>query len=159
MFQFPGFPSLHYLFMQRYLNSRQGAFPHSDTCGSLLICSSPQLFAACHVLLRRLMPRHPPYALSSLISRSPLCSSHFGSLLSTFTKSLFLLFSNCKKKRSLPFSLDDIFVLSLDTSYLSRASLLYSLSSSLSLSLSSFSVVNVLLSVPTLYRKKDIKKA
>ena len=85
--------------------------------------------------------------------------SHFGSLLSTFTKSLFLLFSNCKKKRSLPFSLDDIFVLSLDTSYLSRASLLYSLSSSLSLSLSSFSVVNVLLSVPTLYRKKDIKKA
>jgi hypothetical protein len=44
-----------------------GAFPHSDICGSRLICSSPQLFAAYHVLLRRLMPRHPPYALSSLI--------------------------------------------------------------------------------------------
>ena len=33
----------------------------------MLICSSPQLFAAYHVLLRRLMPRHPPYALISLI--------------------------------------------------------------------------------------------
>ena len=43
-------------------------FPHSDTCGSLLICSSPQLFAACRVLLRLLMPRHSPYALSSLNS-------------------------------------------------------------------------------------------
>ena len=44
-----------------------GEFPHSDICGSRLICSSPQLFAACHVLLRRLVPRHPPYALRSLI--------------------------------------------------------------------------------------------
>ena len=38
-------------------------FPHSDIRGSGLICSSPRLFAACHVLLRLLMPRHPPYAL------------------------------------------------------------------------------------------------
>ena len=30
------------------------------------ICSSSQLFAACHVLLRLLMPRHSPYALISL---------------------------------------------------------------------------------------------
>ena len=44
-----------------------GEFPHSDICGSKLMCSSPQLFAACHVLLRRLVPRHPPYALCSLI--------------------------------------------------------------------------------------------
>ena len=43
-------------------------FPHSDICGSKLICSSPQLFAACHVLLRLLMPRHSPYALLSLNS-------------------------------------------------------------------------------------------
>ena len=34
----------------------------------MLICSSPQLFAACHVLLRLLMPRHSPYALLSLNS-------------------------------------------------------------------------------------------
>ena len=41
-------------------------FPHSDICGSLDICSSPQLFAAYHVFLRLLVPRHPPCALSSL---------------------------------------------------------------------------------------------
>ena len=41
-------------------------FPHSDICESLDICSSSQLFAAYHVLLRLLVPRHSPYALSSL---------------------------------------------------------------------------------------------
>ena len=44
-------------------------FPHSDTPGSMDICSSPRLFAACHVLLRLLMPRHSPCALSSLTYR------------------------------------------------------------------------------------------
>ena len=37
--------------------------PHSDICGSMCICHSPQLFAACHVLLRLREPRHPPCAL------------------------------------------------------------------------------------------------
>ena len=41
-------------------------FPHSDTCGSLLICSSPQLFAAYRVLHRLSVPRHPPCALLRL---------------------------------------------------------------------------------------------
>ena len=41
-------------------------FPHSDIYGSMDICSLPQLFAAYHVLLRLLVPRHSPYALSSL---------------------------------------------------------------------------------------------
>ena len=41
-------------------------FPHSDICGSRDICSSPQLFAAYHVFLRLLVPRHPPCALISL---------------------------------------------------------------------------------------------
>ena len=40
--------------------------PHSDICGSVLVCSSPQLFAAYHVLLRLLVPRHSPCALCSL---------------------------------------------------------------------------------------------
>jgi hypothetical protein len=31
-----------------------------------LLSGSPKLFAASHVLLRLLAPRHPPYALSSL---------------------------------------------------------------------------------------------
>ena len=41
-------------------------FPHSEICGSQVICTSPQLFAAYHVFLRLLVPRHPPCALSSL---------------------------------------------------------------------------------------------
>ena len=41
-------------------------FPHSDICGSMCICHSPQLFAAYHVFLRLLVPRHPPCALIRL---------------------------------------------------------------------------------------------
>ena len=43
-------------------------FPHSDIHGSRDICSSPWLFAAYHVFLRLLVPRHPPCALSCLTS-------------------------------------------------------------------------------------------
>ena len=38
-------------------------FPHSDISGSKGICPSPKLFAACYVLHRPLLPRHPPCAL------------------------------------------------------------------------------------------------
>ena len=41
-------------------------FPHSEICGSMDICSLPQLIAAYHVFHRLLVPRHPPCALSSL---------------------------------------------------------------------------------------------
>ena len=44
-------------------------FPHSDISGSLDICSSPKLFAAYHVFHRLLVPRHPPYALSSITNK------------------------------------------------------------------------------------------
>ena len=47
-------------------------FPHSDICGSKIICISPQLFAAYHVFLRLLVPRHPPCALFCLIIQSSL---------------------------------------------------------------------------------------
>ena len=50
---------------------RPAGFPHSDICGSMDICSSPQLFAAYHVFLRLLVPRHPPCALVRLT----FCSS------------------------------------------------------------------------------------
>ena len=43
-------------------------FPHSDTHGSMVICTSPWLFAAYHVFLRLLVPRHPPCALFCLTS-------------------------------------------------------------------------------------------
>ena len=42
--------------------------PHSDISGSMDICSSPKLFAACHVLHRLSVPRHPPCALLRLTS-------------------------------------------------------------------------------------------
>ena len=38
-------------------------FPHSEICGSLPICGSPQLIAAYRVFHRPLVPRHPPCAL------------------------------------------------------------------------------------------------
>ena len=41
-------------------------FPHSEIRGSMDICSSPRLFAAYHVFLRLLVPRHPPCALIGL---------------------------------------------------------------------------------------------
>ena len=50
-------------------------FPHSDIHGSKIICISPWLFAAYHVFLRLLVPRHPPCALFCLISASFPCSS------------------------------------------------------------------------------------
>ena len=43
-------------------------FPHSDINGSMSACDSPLLFAAGHVLLRRLVPWHPPCALLRLIT-------------------------------------------------------------------------------------------
>ena len=41
-------------------------FPHSEISGSTPVCGSPKLIAACHVLHRLFLPRHPPCALSSL---------------------------------------------------------------------------------------------
>ena len=60
---------LHTLWIGVWMTGvRPAGFPHSDICGSMDICSSPQLFAACHVLLRLLMPRHSSYALLRLTS-------------------------------------------------------------------------------------------
>ena len=56
-------------------------FPHSEICGSMDICSLPQLIAAYHVFHRLLVPRHPPCALLRLTS----------------SQSTLLLFSPCKQ--------------------------------------------------------------
>jgi hypothetical protein len=50
-------------------------FPHSEISGSQLVCSSPELIAAYHVLHRLLTPRHSPSALSSLIEYLFWCTS------------------------------------------------------------------------------------
>src|SRR6266581_6346528 len=56
-----------YEFSSRILHFQRSGFPHSDIFGSTPVCGFPKLFAAYHVLHRLPSPRHPPYALSSLI--------------------------------------------------------------------------------------------
>ena len=46
-------------------------FPHSEISGSMDMCSSPKLIAACHVFHRLLVPRHPPCARLCLTSPGP----------------------------------------------------------------------------------------
>jgi hypothetical protein len=61
MFQFGAFAP-------RPRKTRVMGLSHSDIRGSTLFCSSPQLFAALHVLHRLSVPRHPPCALSCLLA-------------------------------------------------------------------------------------------
>ena len=72
MFQFRRFPTYAYLIQRTLPEYCSGGFPHSEIPGSMDICSSPRLIAACHVLRRLLMPRHSPCALYSLTSRTIL---------------------------------------------------------------------------------------
>ncbi len=55
-----------YEFSFSYWRSLPNRLPHSEITGSKLVCSSPMLIAAYHVLHRLLAPNHPPEALSSL---------------------------------------------------------------------------------------------
>jgi hypothetical protein len=68
MVHFPTLPSMAYVFSQGYPGISQGGLPHSEIAGSKPVCGSPTLIAAYHVLHRLLVPRHSPYALSSLIT-------------------------------------------------------------------------------------------
>ena len=50
-----------------WMTGRQPAgLPHSEIPGSKVVCTSPKLFAACHVLHRLPVPRHSPGALIRL---------------------------------------------------------------------------------------------
>ena len=68
MFQFPRLPSRAYRLGPGFPIMTSGGLPHSGVSGSLPACGSPELFAACRALHRPLLPRHPPRALSSLIT-------------------------------------------------------------------------------------------
>ena len=68
MFQFRRFPSHTYLIQYEIHELHSCGFPHSEISGSMRICRSPKLIAACHVLHRLLVPRHSPCALYSLTS-------------------------------------------------------------------------------------------
>ena len=62
--------------------------PHSDIFGSMRVCHSPKLFAACHVLHRLLVPRHSPCAL--------FCLTFFSVIMWVlFLRSFFSLPQNC----------------------------------------------------------------
>lgn len=61
MFQFPTLASF-----SGWPDITLVGFPHSEIAGSTPCCSSPTLIAAFHALLRLLVPRHPPLALSPL---------------------------------------------------------------------------------------------
>ncbi len=52
--------------MDSVTDTLAGGLPHSDIRGSTIARISPRLFAACHVLHRLLVPRHPPNALLTL---------------------------------------------------------------------------------------------
>ena len=70
MVPFPGLARTR-LWIQRAVSGfYPEGFPHSEIPGSKGVSPSPRLFAGNHVLLRRLAPRHPPYALSSLTIKS-----------------------------------------------------------------------------------------
>ena len=87
MFQFRGLASL------RMLDLQSNRLSHSDILGSSLVCKSPRLFAAYHVLRRLQEPRHPPYALSYFLT--PICR-----LLSAYS---FISYpQSCQRTLSLP---------------------------------------------------------
>src|SRR5207248_10304538 len=52
-----------------------GGLPHSEIPGSTIARISPGLFAACHVLHRLSVPRHPPDALLSLLAPHPTANT------------------------------------------------------------------------------------
>ncbi len=89
MVHFPGLAHTRLCIQRAVTRVHLAGFPHSEILGSKPACGSPRLIAACHVLLRLLAPRHPPYALSSLIIKltqavSAACSGKFTSPLFNF---------------------------------------------------------------------------
>ena len=70
MFQFPACPPVRLWIHLTVTGSSPAGFPHSEICVSKPTCGYTQLIAACRVLLRRMVPGHPPCALCSLIFSS-----------------------------------------------------------------------------------------
>ena len=70
MVHFPGFARTRLWIQRAVTGFCPVGFPHSEIPGSMGASPSPRLIAGSHVLHRRLAPRHPPYALSSLTIKS-----------------------------------------------------------------------------------------
>jgi hypothetical protein len=72
--------------------------PHSEIPGSKRACRSPRHIAACHVLHRLSVPRHPPSTLSNLtIKCLDLMRSAASCLIDTSLHSLYLPIFNCQR--------------------------------------------------------------
>ena len=69
MFQFPALASCPYGFRTGSPGISREGLPHSGIPGLASVCDYPGLIAAYHALHRLLVPRHPPYTLSSLTPR------------------------------------------------------------------------------------------
>src|SRR5271170_2037351 len=69
MVHFPGFARTRLWIHRAVRRVYLCGFPHSEIPGSNPACGSPRLIAACHVLHRLLLPRHPPFALSILTTK------------------------------------------------------------------------------------------
>ena len=66
MVHFPEFAHTRLWIHRAVRRFYQRGFPHSDIPELKPACGSSRLIAACHVLHRHLLPRHPPCALSNL---------------------------------------------------------------------------------------------
>ena len=94
MVHFPGFARARLWIHRAVRGFYPRGFPHSEISGSKPACGSPKLIAACHVLHRLLLPRHPPCALSSLTTKF---TQHTGVSVSIFP-------SHCHPERSIDFA-------------------------------------------------------
>ena len=77
---------------KRMLSLQLNGLPHSDIHGSRVICTSPQLFAAYHVLRRLREPRHPPFALAYFFFLD-IINILAENVLINFSSSLLLLYN------------------------------------------------------------------
>ena len=84
MFQFTRFAFYTYVFSVKYF--KRSGLPHSEIHGSKGVGASPWLIAACYVLHRLSMPRHPSYALRHLILK---CAEKKFAFPYTFMKLIF----------------------------------------------------------------------
>ena len=94
MVHFPGFARARLWIHRAVRGFYPRGFPHSEIPGSKPACGSPRLIAACHVLHRLLLPRHPPCALSSLTIK-----------LTRHTAALLQSHSHCHPERSIKFAI------------------------------------------------------
>jgi hypothetical protein len=105
-FTSPRLACLDYSFIQTYPPIKGDGLSHSEIHGSAPACGSPRLIATCYVLHRLLAPRHPPFALSSLITKFlPPAVPREQETQRTVFALVSIFFPMCSCQRTLPISL------------------------------------------------------